>query len=99
MNSSLLYEIYLYVANKERKTAAVKRQSYEEASLLRDIERELSINIANILYYPYKSTHEVEKQIDKYLIENYKISISSVTSKQLLREINLKEIFENEWKR
>lgn len=96
MNNNLIYEIYLYMDNKEKKREAIKRQSYEEASLLRDIERELSINIANILYHPYKSTWEVEKQIDKYLIENYKISISSVTSKQLLREINLKEIFENE---
>lgn len=68
-----------YLKAKETKQKAIYGQKYELAANTRDIERQLSVKIFNILYPDdnYLSFDNCDKVINRYCLEKYNVSIHS----------------------
>lgn len=101
MDTTLIHEICRALDIREQKKLVIRSQKYQDAAILRDIERQILDNISVIMessgiiskVVPKSNNYWViEKEIDNYLLYNYGVSYTHMTSISLRRELKLEEI-------
>jgi hypothetical protein len=85
---------------KERKNAVIKLQKFQEAAILRDLEKQNLIKISEImsemLLYKESDHSNINISIENYLKENYGIEFyGGETSISLKRKLVIEELFKD----
>lgn len=104
MDTTLIHEICKVLDIKEKKKLVIRSQRYEEGAKLRDIEKQLLVNISKIMVSSgiisteVESTISIENEIDKYLINRHGIKFyEDGTSTSLKRQLKLEEILKKDY--